>query len=148
MSTTYITKTNVKMCIPDHFLPCVRGIRKTVPAKSNMTFQSGSKKKCIGLLFQLSEEKERSWEASNEEEEKISSAKNSKKFETIIYPSEYYHIFSRYEAVWNTLDNITYNCCICNIYGDICITVKCIGTSNWPKCVLIVLSVSSPEKCF
>ena len=26
--------------------------------------------------------------------------------------------------------------------------VKCIGTFNWSKCVLIVLSVSSPEKCF
>ena len=114
--STYITKTNVKMCIPDHFLPCVRGIRKTAPAKSNMTVQPGSKKKCIKLLFQLSEEKERSWEPSNEEEENISSAKKSKKFETIISPSEYYHIFSRYAAVCNTLDNITCNCCICNIH--------------------------------
>ena len=81
-----------------------------------MTVQPGSKKKCIGLLFQLSEEKERSWEPSNEEEEKISSAKKSKKFETITYPSEYYHIFSRFAAVCNTLDNIAYNFCICNIH--------------------------------
>ena len=58
-----------------------------------MTVQPGSKKKCIKLLFQLSEEKERSWEPSNEEEENISSAKKSKKFETIIYPSEYVGIY-------------------------------------------------------
>ena len=40
---THMTNTNLKMWTPNHFVPCVRSIRKTTPAKKITTIQSGSK---------------------------------------------------------------------------------------------------------
>ena len=41
---THMTNTNLKMWTPNHFVPCIRSIRKTTPAKKITTVQFGSKR--------------------------------------------------------------------------------------------------------
>ena len=41
---THMASTNLKMWTPNHFIPCVRSIRKTTPAKKVTTVQPGLKK--------------------------------------------------------------------------------------------------------
>ena len=54
---THMTNTNLKMWTPNHFVPCVRSIRKTTPAKKITTVQPRSKRSASDFFWNCKKKK-------------------------------------------------------------------------------------------
>ena len=53
----HMTNANLKMWAPNHFVPCVRSIHKTTPAKKNTTVQPGSKRSAQDFFLNCKKKK-------------------------------------------------------------------------------------------
>ena len=54
---THLSNTNLKIWTPNHFVPCVRSIRKTTPAKKITTVQPGSKRSALDFFSNCKKKK-------------------------------------------------------------------------------------------
>ena len=54
---THMSNTNLKIWTPNHFVPCVRSIRKTTPAKKITTVQPGSKRSALDFFSNCKKKK-------------------------------------------------------------------------------------------
>ena len=138
---THMANTNIKMWTPNHFVPCVRSIRKTTPAKKNTTIQPELKKSASDFFSNCKKKKAVAESpAIKKKKNLIAKKKTSKKIKTVkwknmalLLPSFYHNSLVQniiiylvdmwhYAIYWIILHKIV--ACVSYIYGNICVTGK------------------------